>query len=60
MSTIEPSHFDSHGLDCAGKLFLPDGVERPLIEYLEQIPPVPVKETTYRGGPHPVDVPGEL
>ncbi len=29
MPTIEPSHFDSHGLDCAGKLFLPDGIERP-------------------------------
>ena len=26
---MESSHFDSHGLDCAGKLFLPDGVDRP-------------------------------
>ena len=27
--TVEPSHFPSHGTDCAGKLFLPHGIERP-------------------------------
>ena len=29
MPTFETFHFDSQGLDCAGKLFLPDGIERP-------------------------------
>ena len=27
--TVTPSHFLSHGIDCAGKLFLPDNIERP-------------------------------
>ena len=27
--TVTPSHFVSHGVDCAGKLFLPDSIERP-------------------------------
>ena len=27
--TVTPSHFVSHGIDCAGKLFLPDNIERP-------------------------------